>query len=128
MICSKLRARRKKRKMSDITKEGESLLGFIFQSESSLCREFFLPYLRNQDLSKLDTSLTEKVIRNLYFRQIGHFYNTNEVGSLSELTWIVKRNISITRFRLSTLETGKSIVYKSYLTLNLCIFFLVYYR
>ena len=106
--------------MGDITKDRESLLGFIFQSNSSLCHEFFLPYLRNQDLSKLDTSLTDKVIRNLYFTQIGHFYNTNEVGSISELNWIVNRNISITRFRLSTLETGKWIIidysYWHYLT------------
>ena len=92
--------------MSDITKERESLLGFIFQSDSSLCHEFFLPYLRNQDLSTIDTSLTDKVLRNSYFKQIGHFYNANEVGSISELNWILNRNISITRFRLSTRETG----------------------
>ena len=61
------------------------------------CWDLFFPYLCNADLGKLDSALTDKSLRELYFSQLNKFYLIREITSLLELEWIIKRGIVLVK-------------------------------
>ena len=61
------------------------------------CWDHLYPYLSNDDIGKIDSALTEKSLRELYFKQLSKFYSTNNIYSFGELLWILKRGIDLTK-------------------------------
>ena len=64
------------------------------------CWDHFYPYLSNEDIGKLDSTLTEKSLRTLFLHQASKFYSVNSILSSFELEWIIKRGIHLTVCRL----------------------------
>ena len=56
--------------------------------------------MSNDDICKIDSALTEKSLREIYFRQASKFYSINNIYSLVELELIMKRGIDLTTCRL----------------------------
>lgn len=57
--------------------------------------EHFFVYLSNEEIGKIDSALTEKSLRGLYFKQVGKFYLIRSILSSAELEWILKREIDL---------------------------------
>ena len=70
------------------------------------CWDLFYPYLLNDDIGKIDLALTEKGLRGLYFNQVGKFYLFNNISSVDELEWLMKRGISLTKCGLEIDSEG----------------------
>ena len=58
--------------------------------------DHFFVYLSIEEIVKIDTALTEKSLRELYFRQVGKFYVDRSILAFAELSWILKRGINLT--------------------------------
>ena len=71
------------------------------------CSDIFFPYLTNRELGLLDRIITDICLRKLFFQQAGHFYITNKIKSLDELTWVMKRELIITKCHLDFDFEGK---------------------
>ena len=76
------------------------------------CWDHFFLYLSNQDVGKLDTALTDKSLRKLYFTQLKKFYLLNSIYSPAELEWIMKRCIDLTNVYLDFGFQGKTLFHK----------------
>ena len=64
------------------------------------CCDIFFPYLTNRELGHLDSIITDLSLRKLYLQQAGRFYLTNKFQTLSELNWVMKRELIITKCHL----------------------------
>ena len=73
-----------------------SALSFMLQT----CWKLFFPYLSNLEIGRLDSALTDRNLRKLYFNQVSDFYLTNTIYARAEFDWIIVRNISLTICRL----------------------------
>ena len=80
--------------MVDIAKP--SALNFLLRN----CWELFVPYLSNQEIGKIDSSIIDIKLRKLFFIKVSDFYLVNKIYSLKELKWILKRNITLTKCHL----------------------------
>ena len=60
------------------------------------CWDLFFPYLSQQDIGKLDTALTDKSLRKMYFTRLNKFCDTYSIDSPIELEWVMKRGIDLT--------------------------------
>ena len=76
--------------------EGYNVLELLLQS----CTDLLFSYLTNRELGILDRVITHVNLRRIYFREAAHFYLNNKIQSLDELSWILKRNIHITKCHL----------------------------
>ena len=74
------------------------------------CWDLFYPYLSNEDIGKIDSVLTEKNLRELYFKQASKFYLTNSIYSVVELEWIIMRGIGLTVCRLAFWSKGELVI------------------
>ena len=94
--------------------KSQQVLILLFES----CWELFYPYLSNRNVWKLDTALTDKSLRNLYFKRLKEFYLERSIYSSAELEWIMKRGIDLTVVSLAFEFLGKVVwlkySYKSY--------------
>ena len=72
------------------------VIKLFFQS----CSDLFFSYLTNRELGVLDRVITDINLRRIYFQQVGLFYDSNKIKSLSELKWIMKRNIKLVKCHL----------------------------
>ena len=70
------------------------------------CWALFYLYLSNDDIGKIDSALTDKSLRELYFKEVSKFYLTNSICSFGELEWIMKRGIDLTVCRLAFEHEG----------------------
>ena len=86
--------------MSETRSLDQTMLHFLFQP-SSLCRDYLTPYLNNNDIVRLDTAICNIALRKMFHRQVGLFYDKNEILSAEELEWILKRNIPLTTCRVA---------------------------
>ena len=77
--------------------EGYKVLELLLLESSN---HLFFSYLTNRELGVLDTVITDLNLRSIYFREAFHFYLNNKIQSLDELSWILKRNIHITKCHL----------------------------
>ena len=95
--------------MNDQTKPNESIskrhLVFTLLLES--CWDHFCLYLSKSDFRKIDSALTEKSLREIYFKQVSKFYLVNYIKSVGELEWILRRGIDLTVCRLIFEHEGK---------------------
>ena len=73
-----------------------SILMFIFEN----CVNFFLPYLTNLEIGKLDLILTDVSLRKLYFSLANDFYTNNKIYDYKELDWILNKHITLTKCHL----------------------------
>ena len=64
------------------------------------CGDRFFSYLLNEEVCKIDSALTEKILRPLHQHQACKFYLVNSILSSFELEWIIKRGIDLTICRL----------------------------
>lgn len=62
--------------------KGPQVLALLLES----CLDFF-PCLSNDDICKIDSALTDKSLRELYFNQVRRFYLDRSILSSSELAW-----------------------------------------
>ena len=74
------------------------------------CWVLFYLYLSNEDICKIDSALTEKSLRELYINQVSKFYSVNNIYSVGELEWIMKRGIDLTVCRLDFDCEGKTAI------------------
>ena len=88
-----------------------SLHYILLQPEDSSFKsvDFFLHFV-NEDICKLDISLSELKLRTSFNKKIGVFYDNNSIFHRSELARIVKRNISLTKCKLDFKLSGKSLI------------------
>ena len=86
--------------LSEIPYQSESKGHQVFFLLLESCWVLFYPYLSNDDIGKIDSALTEKSLRELYIKQVSKFYLTNNIYSVGELEWIMKRGIDLTICRL----------------------------
>ena len=88
-----------------------SLHYILLQPEDSSFKsvDFFLHFV-NEDICKLDISLSELKLRTAFNKKIGIFYDNNSILHRSELQRLVKRNISLTRCKLDFKLSGKSLI------------------
>ena len=80
----------------------------LLQPESSIfqIKELFL-YLTNEDISKLDISISEIELRKVFNKRVGVFYNYNAILCRAEFARIVKRNTPLLRCELDFKLAGK---------------------
>ena len=71
---------------------GHQVLVLLLES----CWEHFFVYLSIDEIVKLDSALSEKSLRELYFKQVCKFYVGRSILSSAELEWILKRDIDLT--------------------------------
>ena len=57
----------------------------------------FLLHFTNEDIAKLDISILESSLRDVFIERLGVFYDNNSILFRSELERIVKRNITLTK-------------------------------
>ena len=75
---------------------GPQVLSLLLES----AWEHFYPYLSNDDIGKIDSALTDKSLRELYFKQVAKFYVGRSILSSAELEWILQRCIDLNVCRL----------------------------
>ena len=89
---------------------------FLLQLE--FCWEHLFPYLSNNDICKLDSALTQKILRETYLKRLRKFYKISSIYSIQELEWIMKRGARLTVCRLEfdyyhSIDYGKHVAYLS---------------
>ena len=62
---------------------------------SGLSFEDFLLYFSNNDMGKLDLTISETILRNAFHQRLGSFYNSNEITCIEEFKLLSDRNVSI---------------------------------
>ena len=72
----------------------------VFMFLLGSCWDHLYPYLLNEDISKIDSAITEKSLRRLYKYHACKFYLVNCILSYVELEWVLKRGIDLTVCRL----------------------------
>ena len=82
-----------------------SILMFILET----CVNFFLPYLTNLEIGKLDLILTDVSLRKLYFSMANDFYTNNKIYDYKELDWILTKHITLTKCHLEFDFKGKAL-------------------
>ena len=85
--------------MSEIRSLDQTMLQFLFQP-SSLCKDYLISYLNNSDIIRLDSAICNIALRKMFHKQVGLFYEKNDILSAEELEWILKRNIPLTICRV----------------------------
>ena len=85
----------------DLFEDTKSYKVFILLLESF--KDLFLAYLTNRELGMLDRAITDVNLRKVYLKEASTFYLNNDVESLDELRWIVKRGIPLSKVHLSSL-------------------------
>ena len=96
---------------------------FILLLES--CWDIFYLFLSNEDIGKIDSALTEKSLREIYFIQVSKFYSTTNIYSVCELEWIMKREIDLTVCRLDFNSEGIVISHLNLLTQSILTYFFI---
>lgn len=88
-----------------------SLHYIMLQPEDSTfkCDDFFSHFV-NEDICKLDISLSELKLRKAFNKKIGIFYDNSRIFHKSELERIVQRNISLTKCKLDFKLSGESLI------------------
>ena len=86
--------------MSEIRSLDQTMLHFLFQP-SSLCKDYLISYLNNSDIVRLDSAISDISLRKLFNKQVGLFYEKNDILSADELEWILRRNIPLTTCRVA---------------------------
>ena len=81
------------------------------------------PYLSNREIGKFDSALTEKSLRAIYFKKLSKFYLVNQISTVAELEWILKRGVDLTVCRLAfTYHDGNYNHIYLFIYLNLRVF------
>ena len=80
-------------------KKSNIVLTLLLQS----FKDIFFPYLTNRDLGKLDMAINDVNLRHIFTNEIRLFYSSNNIESLDELMWIVKRKVPLSNVHLSKL-------------------------
>ena len=87
-----------------------------FLLQLDFCWEHLFPYLSNNDICKLDSALTQKILRETYLKRLRKFYKIGSIYSIQELEWIMKRGARLAVCRLEfdyyhSLDYGKRVAY-----------------
>lgn len=90
---------------------GHQVLSLLLES----AWEHFFIYLSKMEIVKLDSALTDKSLRELYFNRISKFLSNRIIFSSAELAWILKRDVELTTCLLYFDFNGNTIEYKLYL-------------
>ena len=75
---------------------------------SGLSFEYFLLYLSNKDIGKLDLAISEPIFRDAFYKRLGSFYNYNEITCLEEFKLIANRSVSVEKFQAPNVSIGNT--------------------
>lgn len=89
------------------------------------CWDLLFPYLYGADLANIDSALTEKSLRAIYFKQVDKFYLSRIIWSVCELEWIMRRGISLTVCRLNFRRDGE-VIQLIIIRLSIIVFAFIY--
>ena len=86
--------------MSDRLGYKSSLHYLLLQPNASgfsVIIEQFLLFFSNKDIGKLDITLSETCLRQVFFAGLGHYYTINEIKDRNEIVLLAKRKVPMTR-------------------------------